>query len=56
MIFTLGILIGSIAATAWANLPSTSPSNIPVAQSPMSPFGTMSSASNLPEQERADMF
>jgi hypothetical protein len=53
--FTLGVVLGTVVATAWANyVPSASKSAPVVAAAPMDPVEMMISAQNLPIQGHID--
>jgi hypothetical protein len=57
MSFALGVVVGTIVATAWAKYPTTtlaSASATPAAA--MSPFEMMTNAGSLPIQDHVDSF
>lgn len=54
--FTFGVLVGTIVATAWANIATNPPTNTPAAAASMNPIEMMTNARPLPVQDSVDMF
>lgn len=57
MSFALGVVVGTIVATAWAKYPTTSEAGLSASRAAaMSPFEMMTNAGSLPTQDHVDSF
>jgi hypothetical protein len=46
--FTLGVMVGTVVATAWANYPTKTPSEMPAVAGTMNPHAMMLNTQSLP--------
>jgi hypothetical protein len=54
--FALGVVVGTIVATAWANYPTPPASASADPAAAISPFEMMTQAESLPVQDHVDIF
>ena len=54
--FAFGLLLGTVMATGWVYVPTSSNSGLSAASASMNPFEMMSRTSNLPVQGDVDAY